>query len=180
MKGLSPITVLRRFLIAACLIAALPVAWRVGGAAAELQRAVAAYQVGVNLQRAGRLDEAADAFRNTIALYPRMVEAHKRLARVEVLRGRVDDAISVYRGIIAVYPFSHSPELHREIGFIELNDGRLDHAQTDLLRAVALDPSDWRAHELLGEAYQRQGDGERARATLQRARDLKDGQRPGL
>lgn len=179
MKGLSPTTV-RRFLIAACLIAALPVAWRVGGAAAELQRAVAAYQLGVDLQREGRLDEAADAFRNTIALYPRMVEAHRRLARVEVLRGRINEAIGAYRGIIALYPYSHSPDLHREVGFIELNDGRLKDARTDLLRAVALDPGDWRAHQLLGQVYQRQGDVEQARAALQRAQDLKRSSQRGL
>ncbi len=179
MKGLSPTTV-RRFLIGACLIAALPVAWRVGGAASELQRAVAAYQRGVNLQNEHRLDEAAQAFRNTIALYPRMLEAHRRLARVEIQRGRITEAIGAYRGIMALYPYSHSSDLHREVGFIELNDSRLNDARTDLLRAVALDPGDWRAHQLLGQVYQRLGDIERARAALQRAQDLKKSSQRGL
>ena len=173
MKGLSPTTLARRFLIAACLIAAFPVAWRVGGAATELQRAVTAYRLGVDLQKEGRLDEAAEAFGKTIALYPRMLEAHRRLAAVELMRGRIDEAIAAYRGIIALYPYSHSPDLYREIGFIELNAGRLRDARSDLLRAVALDPGDWRAYQLLGQVYQRQGDTERARAALQRAEDLK-------
>ncbi|MGH2372420.1 MAG: tetratricopeptide repeat protein [bacterium] len=179
MKALSPAKA-RRFLIGACLIAALLAAWRVGGAAADLQRTAAVYQLGVDRHREGRLDEAADAFRTTIARFPRMLEAHRRLAAVEVLRGRVDEAIGIYRELIAVYPNSHSADLHRELGFIELNAGRLEDAQTDLLRAVALDAGDWRAHQLLGQVYQRQGDVQRARAALQRARDLKYGLRPGL
>lgn len=179
MKALSP-TKARRFLIMACLIAALLAAWRVSGAAAELQRTAVVYQLGVDRHREGRFDEAADAFRKTIERFPRMLEAHRRLAAVEVLRGRVDEAIGIYRGLIAVYPYSHSSDLHRELGFIELNAGRLEDAQTDLLRAVALDAGDWRAHQLLGQVYQRQGDMHRARAALQRARDLKYGHRPGL
>lgn len=169
----SPTAGLRRFLVAACLIAALPVAWRVGAAAADLRQAMAAYQLGVALQQEHRFDEAAVAFRNTIALYPRMLEAHSRLAEVEVRRGRIDEAIAVYRGILAVYPYSHLPNLHREVGLIELSDGRLEDARTDLLHAVALDPLDWRAHQLLGQAYRRLGDAKQAAASLRRAHELK-------
>jgi Flp pilus assembly protein TadD len=179
MKALSP-TKARRFLIAACLVAAFLAAWRVGGAAAELQRTAAVYQLGMERHREGRLDEAADAFRRTIERFPRMLEAHRKLAEVEVLRGRVDEAIGIYRRLIAVYPYSHASDLHRDLGFVELNAGRLEDAHTDLLRAVALDAGDWRAHQLLGQLYQRQGDIQRASAAFQKARDLKYGHRPRL
>jgi protein O-GlcNAc transferase len=163
----------RRALVAACLIVAIPVVWRVGAAAADLQRAMTTYRLGVEWARQNRLDEAAAAFRTTISLYPRMREAHERLARVEVQRGRIDEALGAYRLIITQYPFSHFGDLYREMGFIELRDGRLVEAQGNFLRAVTLDPSDWRAHELLGQVYQGQGDVQQADASFRRARELK-------
>lgn len=172
----SPAAVVRRFLLVACLAASIPVVWGVGEIAAELEkstRATAAYQLGVDLQTAGRLEEAADAFRSAIALSPRMVEAYRKLAKAEAVQGRYDAAIATYRQIMAEYPFSRFSPLYREVGLIELYAGRLEEAHDDLLQAVAHDPRDWRAHNLLGLIYQRQGDMKQAAAARMRARELR-------
>lgn len=174
--------VVRWLLLGACLAALIPLVWKVGEISAELQqsaRAKAAYDLGADMHADGRLEEAADAFRNAIALSPQMLGAHRRLAKVEVARGRYDEAIATYRQIMADYPFSRLSTLYREMALIELHADRLDDAHEDLLRALTIDPRDWRAHNLLGRVYLRQGDKDRARAARRLAHELKQGRLPG-
>lgn len=172
---------LRRWLLAACLAASVPLVVRAGGVAAELRRdrlAADTYQRGVVAQMAGRLDEAAEAYQATLAISPRAVEAYGSLAEVEFKRGRVDDAVRAYRQLLAIYPYTYVASLYREVGVMELRARRPQDARGDLAQAVALDPGDWLAHYFLGHAYKQLGETSSARAAWRRVTMLHPEYRP--
>lgn len=157
----------RIWCIGVCLAAALPAAWRGLDALEAMRqdrRAEAAYGQGVILQLAGRYDEAAEAFRQAMALSPRSSAAQIALGEVEFRRGRYDEAVDSYRRLMSAYPYAYVAELHREVGIIELRAGRPEEAAQALAEAVVLDPGDWLALHLLGHAHARRGDREGARA----------------
>ncbi len=163
-------TVMRRLrwvLIGACLAAAVPLAWRVGDAIAEADRsrvAADAFQRGVTLLDAGRVDDAAGAFQTAVAYAPKNPEAYLRLAEAEFKRGRIDEAVGAYRQLMTVYPYTYVWTLYWQLALVEINAERLPEARDDLLHAVALDPNEWRPHYFLGIVYRRLGDVSSARA----------------
>ncbi len=162
---------LRWGLAAACLAAALPLTWRVGEVIAEADRgrlAAVAFQRGVVLLDAGRLDEAAEAFRVAVAGAPKNPEAYLRLAEAEFRRGRVDEAVASYRKLMAIYPFTYVPLLYWQLAILEINANRLTEARNDLRQAVAIDPTEWRPYYFLGIVYRRLGDVSSARAAWRR------------
>lgn len=162
---------LRWALVAACLAAAVPLAWRVGEVKAEADRgrlAVESLHRGVELLETGRLDEAAEAFRLAIAHDPKNPEAYLRLAEAEFKRGRIDEAVGAYRKLMAFYPFTYVSLLYWQLATVEINAGRLTEARDDLLQAAALDPTEWRPYYFLGIVYGRLGDVSSARAAWQR------------
>ncbi len=167
-------TVMRRLrwvLVGACLAAAVPLAWRVGDVIAEADRgrvAAEAFQRGVALLDAGRVDDAAGAFQMAVAYAPKNPEAYLRLAEAEFKRGRVDAAVGAYRKLMTVYPYTYVWTLYWQLALVEINVGRLTDARDDLLQAVALDPNEWRPYYFLGIVYRRMGDVSSARATWQK------------
>lgn len=169
-----PETVMRRLrwaLFAACFAAAVPLAWRVGEVMAEVDRgwlAAESFRRGVALLDTGRPDEAAEAFRLAVAYDPKNPESYLRLAEAEFKRGRIDEAVAAYRQLMTIYPFTYVPLLYWQLATIEINAGRLAEARDDLLRAAAIDPTEWRPHYFLGIVYSRQGDVSSARAAWQR------------
>ncbi len=162
---------LRWALVAACLVAAVPLAWRVGDVLAEADRgrvAAEAFQRGVPLLDAGRVDEAAGAFQVAVAYAPKNPEAYLRLAEAEFKRGRIDDAVGAYRRLMAVYPFTYVSLLYWQLALLEMNAERPTEARDDLLQAVALDPNEWRPYYFLGIVYRRLGDVSSARTAWQK------------
>ncbi len=158
---------LRWALVAACLAAAVPLAWRVGDVLAEADRgrvAAEAFQRGVALLDAGRVDDAAGAFQMAVAYAPKNPEAYLRLAETEFRRGKIDEAVGAYRKLMTVYPYTYVWILYWQLALVEINAGRLPEAQDDLLQAVALDPNEWRPYYFLGIVYGRLGDVSSARA----------------
>ncbi len=151
---------IRRWLMAACLAASLPLVSRANEVAADLRRdrlAEATYQRGLELASQERFDEAAAAFRTVIAMVPMAATPYVSLAQMEVSRGQLDEAIAVYRRLLAIYPFTYHANLRHTIGVVELRAGYLEDARRDLLEAVTLDPTDWGAYYFLGHAYKRLG-----------------------
>ena len=65
-------------------------------------------------------------------------------------------------------------EAHYELGLIALSQGRIRESVASLEKAVRLDPQLAPAHYRLGLAYQRLGNGGRAREEMQRFRALKN------
>lgn len=162
---------IRRWLMAACLVASLPLVSRANEVVADLKRdrlAEATYQRGLELASQGRFDDAAAAFRTVIAMVPMAATPYVSLAQVEVSRGQLNEAIDVYRRLLAIYPFTYHANLRHAIGVVELRAGYLEDARRDLLEAVTLDPTDWGAYYFLGHAYERLGRTVEARAAWRR------------
>ncbi len=175
------ITRARRWLVVACLVAVLPLGWRIQEVAAELQReqrATLLYSEGLTLYRRGRAPEAAHRFRQAIVLAPLAAEVYGDLAEAEVRQGNIDAAVHAYRRLLAIYPYTYFASLYRQLGFIELRAGRDADARADLEQAIALDPKDWHAHYLLGHAYRRLGDTDAARAAWRRVLSIRPDYQP--
>ncbi len=152
---------IRRWLIAGCLVAVVPLAWRAGGVATELLRereAATAYRWGTVLVNGQRFEEATFAFRRAITLSPRAPEPYRSLAEAEFKRGRIDEAVAAYRQLIAIYPYTYYSTLYWEVAIVEISAGRMQEARHDLLQAVAVDPNDWRAFYFLGIVNRQMGD----------------------
>jgi tetratricopeptide (TPR) repeat protein len=172
---------IRRALIAACLVALLPLGWRVQEVIAELDRerqARTLYAQGLTLYLNGRPQEAASLFRQAIVFAPLAAEIYGDLAEAEVRQGNVDAGVDTYRRLLAIYPYSYFGSLYRQLGFIELRADRNDDARADLEQAVKLDPRDWHAYYLLGHAYRRLGDTQAARVSWRRVLDLQPDYQP--
>lgn len=174
---------IRRWLLAACLVALLPLGWRAQQVAAEIQReraATALYAEGLRHYLAGRYDEAAGFFRQVIAVAPLAADAYSSLADAEFRRGDVDAAVQAYRRLLAIYPYTFVGLPYREVGFMELRAGRWTDARADLEQAVTLDPQDWHAYYLLGHVHRRLGDLEAARRAWRHVLTLRPGYQPAV
>jgi tetratricopeptide (TPR) repeat protein len=166
----APVIRVRRVICAACLAAAAVLLWQAGGLTGEFARerdAARAYQRGAVLLAAGDYAAAADAFRQTLALAPRSVEAYGALAEAERRQGHVDAAVEAYRRWLAIYPYTYVGVLYRELGLIELRGQRYVDARKDFEQAVHLDARDWQAYYWLGHAHRRLGRIEEARIAWQ-------------
>ncbi len=162
---------IRPWVVMACIVAAIPVASRGREVAAEVHRgqlATAAYHRGTVLVSERRFGEASAAFREAIAFSPREAEPYRGLAEAEFKSGRITEAVQAYRNLTAIYPFTYLSGLYWEIAILEISGGRLEDARQDLLRAVAVDPNDWRAYYFLGIVYRQLGDISGARAAWRR------------
>ena len=166
---------IRRWVMVACLLAAIALAARLDEVMAQWRQdrfAAQTYQHGLELAAAQRYDEAAVALRQVVALAPRAGGAYESLAEVEVKRGRVDAAIQAYHQLLAIYPYTYAAPLYRQLGLIELRAERWQEARVHLEYAVALDAADWQAFYLLGHVLDRLGDAPGARTAWRRVVSL--------
>ena len=135
---------------------------------------VAHDNLGVELDRRGRSEEALAHYREAIRIRPgdRNSEsnyAQATFAKAEKLfqQGRLDEALALFRDGIP-----HAPGnalAHTYAGLILMQQDRLDAALAEFRLAVAIDPKLARAHVGLGVALARSGDLPGARKALQDA-----------
>ncbi len=125
--------------------------------------------LGLALEQAGRLGEAAIYFNQVVQSSPEDGPANLGLAREAAARGNVDEATLRYHR--AIYgTWSAVPENDAFAGRLELSRlllkaGRTDQAQAELLGAAAAAPADpeprkqiAKDFDLLGEAHYKDGD----------------------
>ena len=125
--------------------------------------AQAHYNLAIDLARAGRPDEAAVQYRETLQLNPDQADAHNNLAAILTDQGMIQEAIDEYREAIRIDP--EHKHAHNNLGVLLLNQpGRLDEAIEHFKRVLTIDPEAARSHVSLGLALARQGkiaDGEK-------------------
>jgi tetratricopeptide (TPR) repeat protein len=103
------------------------------------QNRFAYYNLGLIDQTRG-LDEAAAAeYEQAIAVAPEFTPAMFNLAIIRAGQGAVDEAISLYRDVIAVN--DADARAHLNLGFLLVESGEREEGETELSRAVELDPS---------------------------------------
>ena len=88
--------------------------------------------------RAGRLAEAAAAYRKILALRPDIAEAHNDLGNVLLSQGKLDEAAAQYERALALKPGLF--QAHNNLGCIFQVQGKLDRAVAQFERAIALRP----------------------------------------
>ncbi len=104
---------------------------------------------------AGRTDEAARAFEETIRLAPDYPEARNNLGLMRARQGRIDEAIRQYRAALALDP--SLADAHNNLGFALAAQHRTQEAIAEYREAIRLKPDAARFHHNLGKALASQG-----------------------
>ncbi len=110
---------------------------------------------GIELHRAGRAREAADAYRRVIARRPDMGLAYRRLAFIQWESGATREAIATLRE--ALTKNGPDADIDIRLGTYLAESGALNEAIPMLERPVAADPENTEALNALGIAYARAG-----------------------
>ena len=121
--------------------------------------------------RAGRLAEAAEAYRTIIRLDPHLAEAHNNLGNVLKDQGRLDDALAHYQTAAALKPDLLAA--HNNLGNVLKRQQKLDLAVAAFQRALALNDNLAEVHNNLGTVLREQGKLDEGTAHLKKALALK-------
>src|SRR5438270_848037 len=109
------------------------------------QDSAAFYRQGVDLQRAGDLAGAVEAYRKSLAGDPDNIAAHSNLGAALAGLGRYDDAIPEYEKAIASAPETVRPVLQRNLALAYFKSGRLQEAEPILAALYRASPAN---HEI--------------------------------
>jgi predicted O-linked N-acetylglucosamine transferase (SPINDLY family) len=118
----------------------------------------------------GRLEDAADCYRQAIERNPHYAEAYSNLGYVFEAQGNLDEAVALYRKAIEFNP--NLLAAHQNLGFALLNLGQSDAAEESLRRVIALAPEHASALQSLGAIAAQRGDFAHAETLLRRALEL--------
>lgn len=126
------------------------------GPTPEWKRAVDLFRKGNTLQFEDRLDEAVQAYQQSLAAFA-TPEAHTFLGWTYSWQGRLDDAIAEARKAVALDPDYGNP--YNDIGLYLITQGKLDDAVPWLQKAIAAKRYDERQfpHLNLGRIWTRKG-----------------------
>ena len=117
--------------------------------------------LGFVLERQGLSDEAAEQYREALALDPASASAHFNLGASLARDGELEEAERHFRAALKVNP---SAQTYTGLGIVLGQQGESDDAIAHLRRAVDADPSYMAAYEPLGEMLVERGRLEEAAA----------------
>jgi Tfp pilus assembly protein PilF len=123
--------------------------------------------LGIALQRQGRLKEAASAFREAIVAKPDDAEAHINLGNNLCRTGQIDSGIAEFE--CAIQFRSDSVQAHHNLGLALFNRGKFDEGIRELETTVKLRPDAAEAHVELARALTYRGRGDEAIRHLEEA-----------
>jgi tetratricopeptide (TPR) repeat protein len=122
---------------------------RVAMIAADLPNSARAHlNHATALQDAGRLDEATEAFSNSLRLNPDSAKAHAGLATILIGKGEFDDAHKHYETALKIEP--NNAEYHSGYAYLLEQLGHDDQAGAECEAAVRLAPRSAQAHHSYG------------------------------
>jgi tetratricopeptide (TPR) repeat protein len=116
------------------------------------------------------MEAALDSVRAAIEIEPGYAPLHVLEAELHESGGRLEEALASYGKALALDSRSAAAELG--VGRIELERGNIDEGRAHLENAAKLEPDSGSIQAMLARAYQRAGEGERARVAAERARAL--------
>ncbi len=96
------------------------------------------YAVGIEHYKAGRMEEAEPAFRETIRIKPDFAEAYFKLGNVMSGLGRLDEAESMLKRAVEIQPDFH--QAYNNLGNLLRFTGRTGEAEAAFRNAVASKP----------------------------------------
>jgi serine/threonine-protein kinase len=119
------------------------------------QSPVTYFNLGITLQRSGRLDEAIAAYKEAIRLKPDFAGCHYNLGLALQAQGRLDEAIVEYREAIRLKKDDY--KAHNNLGVALYRKGQLDEAIAECREALRLKPDLDEPHYNLAHALAAQG-----------------------
>ena len=129
---------------------------RYGEAESQLRRAVAGlddannrYDLGLVLDRTGRLAEAMEEYRRALAHNPTHRDALNNLGIALARAGRLNDATTQFERLVAADPAN--PDAHANLGAMLLSTGQPDRAAREFRAALDLDPGHTVARDALAK-----------------------------
>jgi tetratricopeptide (TPR) repeat protein len=131
---------------------------------------MAHYNLAMDLQDQGRLDEAIEQFHETLALNPQHAKAENNLGLALATSGRLSEAVAHYQAALKLKPDDAGVLNNLAVAFA--GQGDLAQAVTQLQRAVQLNPKSFGLWINLGGLLKQAGRREEAAACYQRTATL--------
>ncbi len=113
------------------------------------------YNLGVDLGRSGRLDEAAAAYRKAIKLDSSLYRAHYNLGALFGKQGKLDEALAAFHQAIKIKP--DFAEGYCNLGVVLAKQGKLDDAIKAYQQAIRCNPGLAKAYHNLGLVLREKG-----------------------
>jgi Flp pilus assembly protein TadD len=129
------------------------------------------YYLGRTKYNENRFEEAIEDFQRCLKMDGANLRAEYNLGLAYQGLGRMDDAVAAFRSAIArqEHKLNQDAEPFIDLGSLLLDDNQSQEALPYLLKAVAISPQEFRAHEQLGRAYERLDQLEKAQAEFEKA-----------
>ncbi len=127
--------------------------------------------LGVTLQKLGKLKEAEDSYAQAILLKPNFAEAYNNLGNILQENGRLEEAETNFKQAILIAP--KYVEAYFNIGNTLKKLRKLEEAKDCYTQAIALKPDFAEAYNNLGIVFQDLGKLEEAVASITKATELK-------
>ncbi len=119
------------------------------------QSATQQVQIGIQLERQGRLEESTTAHEKALKIDPQLVQAHVNLVELYGRLGQFEKAEEHYRAAARLDPGSY--ENYYNYGVLLLSVGKYQQAENAFRKAIEIDPFHAGAHNNLGFLLERQG-----------------------
>jgi len=112
-------------------------------------------QIGIQLERQGRLEESATAHEKALEIDPQLVQAHVNLVELYGRLGQFEKADEHYRAAARLDP--SSSENYYNYGVLLLGAERYQQAESAFRKTMEINPFHSGAHNNLGFLLERQG-----------------------
>ncbi len=142
--------------------------------ALEISPGMAGAHAGLGdvLSLKGRFDLAIESYRRALQRFPRRARWRAHLGKALVEDGQAKAAIDELESAIKLYRDQRTPEVHAYLASALAQDGQLERARRQYLKAIALRPAYADAHANLGFVLIRQQRHQEAQTHLERALEL--------
>jgi tetratricopeptide (TPR) repeat protein len=109
------------------------------------------FSLGVNLGKAGKYEEAIEAYKQTIKLKPDFVDAYIHLGSAYGALDRHEEEIEAYKQLLRINP--DDAKVYNQLGSAYGKSGKYEQAIGAYKQAIKLKPGFADAHYNLGVAY---------------------------
>jgi tetratricopeptide (TPR) repeat protein len=133
--------------------------------------ALAHLMKGVDLEKAGQLEQAIAEHEQALEIDPKLAQAHANLIGLYAKSGQSEKAEKQYRATVAINP--NLPQSHYDFGVLLFSETKYREAEAAFRKALETSPNYAEAHNNLAVLLERQGKLDEAARNYQAAIDNK-------